>query len=500
MNFKPYDQRQGIFAPIIPADVLSIDDPAYLINDIIEALDLSKIYEQYSFEGNPAYHPKMLLKVLFFCYMKGIFSCRKINDGLTKYMMQLVFLSGGDTPCFSTINNFRKRHIAELPEIFAQIVLLCKELGMIGFEFLAIDGQKIHANASFKQSKREKDLNRELEKLELQMKSLIEKGEQIDIDKIERINILKKTYKVERRKAKVNIVLTKLKKLQEDEKDEKSKSEKRINVTDNDAPVMTHKDSTKKPSYETFAASDSKFQIITAYDCIADSCESKQAIPLIEASEKNLNESHKNIGLDAGFSSFENLVKMMAEMKSEVYMPDRLYDKWQKDGPEMGYNKSKFIYDEKNKSMKCPEGNPMELTREEDIGDYKKLLFKGMNCTECPKKEKCTKGNVRTVTIDSRSKLQDEMRNKLKTKEGKAIYQKRQITIEPVFGNIQKNMGWDQFLLRGKFKAKGEFGLIAIAHNLKKIVLHLNELGKDLKVALQSMKNKYSGSFQVTCA
>ena len=63
MNFREYDQNQGIFAPIIPADVIDDDDPARIISEIIEALDLSKLYDFYSQEGNPAYHPKMMLKV-----------------------------------------------------------------------------------------------------------------------------------------------------------------------------------------------------------------------------------------------------------------------------------------------------------------------------------------------------------------------------------------------------------------------------------------------------
>lgn len=491
MNFRAYDQNQGIFAPIIPADVIDDEDPARIIDEIIESLDLSTLYDFYSDEGNPAYHPKMMLKVLFFCYLKGIFSCRKINEGLKKYMMQLVYLSGGDTPSFSTINNFRLRHLNVLPEIFAQIVLLCVELEMVDFEFLAIDGQKIQASASFKQSKREKDLKKELERIEIRMKDLLTRGEQITSDGKERYDLDKKTARLKRRELKVKAAVEKLKELQALEKDEKAKEEKRINVTDNDAPVMTHKDSTKKPSYETYAASDGKFQVITAYDCKADSSEAKEAIPMLEKSEENASGSHAKAALDAGFSSFENLEKM-EEIETEIFMPDRKYDKWSKDAPSMAFDKSKFNFAAETNSMTCPLGNVMELSRVEDKGDFKRFLFRGLSCGDCEKKAECTDGKVRTVTMDSRNELQDKMREKLKSGKGKEIYQKRQTTVEPVFGNIQKNMGWKQFHLRGKEKVRGEFGLIAIAHNLKKIVLHLSELRIDLKTALSMMKLKYS--------
>jgi len=134
----------------------------------------------------------------------------------------------------------------------------------------------------------------------------------------------------------------------------------------------------------------------------------------------------------------------------------------------------------------------------------------GTCCEQCPDKKLCTKGKARTVTIDSRDSLQTKMREKLKEDAGKKEYQKRSaparpcarrhlcllarrmFTVEPIFGNMQKNNGWRQFHLRGEDKTKGEFGLHCIAHNLKKIALHFNKLGVDLQTAIENMTIKYS--------
>ena len=90
----------------------------------------------------------MMLKVLFYSYYLGIHSCRKMWDALKK-RADFIFLSGDQLPDFRTLNDFRLRHIDEIPDIFSQVVMLCESLGMIGFENLAIDGQKIQANANF---------------------------------------------------------------------------------------------------------------------------------------------------------------------------------------------------------------------------------------------------------------------------------------------------------------------------------------------------------------
>ena len=91
----------------------------------------------------------MMLKVLFYSYLIGNMSCRKMEAELV-LRADYVFLSGDQVLDFRTFHAFRTRHMAELPGLFAQIVLLCSALGMVDFKHLAIDGQKIQANASFR--------------------------------------------------------------------------------------------------------------------------------------------------------------------------------------------------------------------------------------------------------------------------------------------------------------------------------------------------------------
>jgi len=355
---------------------------------------------------------------------------------------------------------------------------------MVDFGYMGIDGQKIHANAALRQSKTSKGIKKELIKIEEIMEELLQKDARDDDD-------LKKIGKLEYRKSKITERLKELEKLMEEEKNEKNRNLMRINITDKDASVMTQKDGSKKPSYLTLACTDSKYQIVTAYGCKGYFNESDETIPLINASKDICGQYHKKVGLDSNFSSLENL-RLLEKYPIDLYMPDRGFDKWKKDDEKMRFHKCKFTFSEDGQTLLCPLGNKMKLKSTNNYDNFVRWRYKGSNCQSCVEKTKCTKDKCRTVTFDSRDYLQTNMREKLKSKNGKKEYQKRMHTIEPIFGDLQKNKKWNQFHLRGDNKAKGEFGLHMIALNLKKILLHNNELDIDLKTAMNNMKMKYS--------
>ena len=98
-------------------------------------------------EGKLSFHPKLMLKVLFYAYYDGVMGCRTIWDAVI-HRSDYIFLAVGQVPDIRTINSFRLRHLDVLYDIFAQIVLMCNNLDMSGFEHLAIDGEKIQADAS----------------------------------------------------------------------------------------------------------------------------------------------------------------------------------------------------------------------------------------------------------------------------------------------------------------------------------------------------------------
>ena len=98
-NFRDYDQSQVHFVPVKLNTFLEAEHPARIIDLVVERMDLSGLYECYSEEGNPPYHPRMMLKVLFYGYYKGLMSCRQVWDAL-QFRADFIFLSAGQVPNF----------------------------------------------------------------------------------------------------------------------------------------------------------------------------------------------------------------------------------------------------------------------------------------------------------------------------------------------------------------------------------------------------------------
>ena len=164
MNTYSYCQEQLLMFPPNIKDKLPDDHLAVVINDIVETLDLSCLYQKIPPEGHPCYHPKMMLKVLIYAYATGTFSSRKIAKALYE-SIPYIYLSGWQIPDFRTISDFRKNNLEEFKALFKQVVDICNRLGMVKLGHVAIDGTKIKANASDSRTYTKKRIEKEIERL-----------------------------------------------------------------------------------------------------------------------------------------------------------------------------------------------------------------------------------------------------------------------------------------------------------------------------------------------
>jgi len=416
------------------------------------------LYGQYSDEGNPPYHPRMMLKVLFYAYYIGVMSSRTIWDCVIN-RADFMYLAVGQVPNFRTINAFRLRHVPRLAALFTEIVLLCRRLGMIGFEHLAIDGQKIQANANFKKSKHLKGLRSEYEKVKSGLEKLLN----------QEVHEYVSQETVDRRATRLKNKLEKLSEFQkqlEALKDE----EKRLNMTDEDAAVMKHKDGTSKPSYNHQSAVDEKYGVTTAVRTSQSSDCADDLEVIVDASNANAAGSHQTVSADSGFCSYEMLVDI-EERAEEFYVPDNRFEQSKKEPEEKKkYGAEDFRCDEEG-NYTCPADYPMQHLGTFDGVDGARLdRYLGTGCEGCPMKGKCTKAAVRSLQVDTREPYRRKMREKLRSDEGREVYMKRQGLVEPGHGDDQKNRKWKQHHLRGREKATGEFVLVRIAANLGKII------------------------------
>ena len=146
-KFKTVDYEKTLDLQISLRDVLPPNHLACFIVDLVAQLDLNEIYNQYSDQGAPPYAPEVLLGLLFYGYATGVFSSRKLEKA-TYEVIPFRFIAGDMHPDHDTIATFRKQFLAELKELFIQILLIAQEMGRLQLGNVSLDGSKIHADAS----------------------------------------------------------------------------------------------------------------------------------------------------------------------------------------------------------------------------------------------------------------------------------------------------------------------------------------------------------------
>lgn len=334
--FKSYIQDQDFLLPPSFRDFLSEDHEAVILSDLIDSLDLSLLRESYKnqFLGTTAYDPRMLLKVLIYAYSHKTFSSRSIASCLHSDIA-FMYLAGLGKPDFRTINRFREEKGYLLENIFTQIVLLAKNLGMIAFWTVSLDGTKIYANAS-----REK--NETMASLEKTISGLIQSAK--DIDDLEdevfgqddgrqipeelktREGRQKKLQELKEQKEKAENLKQEIISRIESSKamkdwpkaKQKALEKARVNTTDPSARMMQMKRKDFAIGYNG--------QIITENQIILSSfvswspTDTKELIPTIEKLFHQYGMFPKDLLADSGYFSWENC-SFLEQNGMEAYIP-----------------------------------------------------------------------------------------------------------------------------------------------------------------------------------
>lgn len=474
MSFKGYNQDQSFLFPPSLHDFLPEGHLARVINDVVNELDLEELYARYSDLGCSAYHPQMMLKILFYGYAMGERSSRVIAHRL-KSDVAYMYLSALEQPDFRTINRFRKDNIDILKGLFVQIVRFCKEMGIVSVGTIAIDGTKLKANASYRKTKKAFDLDEEIANIDKQIEAILIESEETDQREDELMGEDRSIYEISEELKDRWRLKEKLKRAKDKVMVSKAKE---INLTDDEAVTMLHKGYRPEPSYNGQIAVEESNGVIVAATLTNNPADYEALKGLIEDAETNTREIPQEVLADSGFSSYENL-EYLESKGIEGYVPDQRTESIRKGTcmhPE--FHKSRFTYNKADDTYTCPVGKLLTykgLMKRQGRPDIR--IYRCDVCPACNRRRECTKAKYRTISLDPREYLFEKMRVRLNTKEGKKKYSRRKYLVEPVFGDMKYNRNMRQLLLRGKLKAKGEFLIMCIAHNLKKIAKWMTPIG-----------------------
>lgn len=475
MSFKEYNQDQAFLLPLSLHDFVSEGHLARVINAVVDELDMSLILSRYSDLGCTAYHPGMMMKVLFYGYAMGERSSRVLAQKLTSDVAYM-YLAGMQRPDFRTICRFRKDHIDLLHGLFVQVVRLCAEMGMVSVGLIAMDSTKIKANASYQNTKGLRFLEEDLRGVEKRITAILKESEETDTREDGQMGEAGSVYEVADELRDAQSLREKLVRAKERLRETGAKE---VNMTDGDAVTMLHRQHRREPSYSGQIAVEKTNGVILAASLSNNPADYAAMRELIEQTQDNIGEKPAAVLADSGYSSYDNLQYLEANGITG-YIPDQWgesINKGTRKNPE--FDKSRFAYEVETDIYRCPQDKVLVfhgfLTRP---GKPAIRIYKGTACGECQRRQECTRASCRTVSQDPREYLIRRMRLRLNSAEGRVIYGRRKVMVEPVFGDIKHNRRVREFILRGMGKARGEFFLLCITHNIRKIARYMRRTGR----------------------
>lgn len=497
--FKRYVQNQPMLLPPSYEDLIPEQHPVRVVNEIIERIEISELEQSYKGGGTSSYHPRLLLKVLIYGYLRNIYSSRKIEQALTENI-HFMWLAGGSKPDHNTINDFRGKRLKEhLQKIFSQVVVLLAEEGVLSIKEITLDGTKLEANAnrytfvwgkSIKTSRER--IKKQLEELWKYVEEVYQAEEntptkpefkQIDPESVARaIEEINEALQEREVKPKVKQKLSYarknwVKKLSEYEEQERILAGRgSYSKTDKDATFMRMKDDHMKngqlkPGYNVQASTNGHYVVnYTLGQTTTDTTLLKEHL---EKHERELGEMPENITTDAGYGSEENY-EYLAEKQITAFVKYNYFEKEQtsKKHRENPFLADNLYYNAETDTYYCPIGQPMRnvgsQTRKTANGYTQEIkLYQARNCRNCPMRSGCHRAKGNRIIERNHNLIRHRQKaGALLESEIGVIKRRERWKVEAVFGNIKHNKGFKRLNLRGLEKAAIEVGLIALAHNL----------------------------------
>jgi len=532
-TFKPYIQAQPSLIPPSWDELIPANHQVRVVNRAVERIDIEPLLKKYKGGGTSSYHPRMMLKVLVYAYTQRIYSSRQIAKGLRENVNFMWLSGGNrpDFRTINEFRGAKMSGVIE--EVFTSVLELLVEEGYVKLENYFVDGSKVEANANrhkvvwaksrakYQRRLREKvkELLKEIEAVnEAENEAYGDKdleelggGGEIDVEKLEQkiaeLNQRLKEQPEDKKLAKAVKVMEKdylpRQKRYEDQ-ERKLAGRSSYSKTDEDATFFRRKEDRgaekplPKPAYNVQNGTEGQF--VVGFSLHQRAGDTTCLIPHLEGVKANLSaiarrkpeilpqqEDHqprclpKNISADAGYGSEENYA-YFEEHHLGNYVKYNTFHREQHTHrkPELIrkaiFRSENFPYDADRDEFICPAEQRLtyQVTRRQrtENGYWTKIrTYEAAVCNTCPLKPECTraKGNRRMYVSFRLRRYREQAKNNLLSEQGKLLRIQRNVEVESVFGQIKHNMRFRRFHLRGLEKVKTEWGLVCIAHNMRKL-------------------------------
>jgi len=503
-------------------DEISQDDPVRLLNEILGQINWTHWEACYSDHGagRPPIHPRTMSGIILYGLLTKIRSSRNLEEALEK-RIDFRWLAEGLSIDHSTLSEFRRKHGDQLKDLFIQVVLIAREMGLVSLSQLAYDGTKIRASNHRQRTRTPAELRTLQKELTEKFNAYVEQARREEEDQqfLSSSELPDELVDTKRRLDQIQKAIAELDRLDAADKT----PPKRLPITDPESRVTPNKEGGMAPNYNPTAMVDTASGMMVQADVLSTTSEEHELMGAIDQVEKELGQRAEEVLADGLFATGENLeacdsreITLYSPRKGEPkspnpaerddlslpvaaeeisQLPTRLISK--KSG-EKQFDKAAFIYDAEADCYWCPQGNQLEYRytnhRKNTTGtEVERREYKASEaeCAGCPLKEKCLSGTSkrRGVKRDQYEEHREKLSQRMKSDDGKQKYAKRCAPGERPFAVIKQQFGARQFLLRGLDRVKVEWDWLSVAFNIKILIGHMGRVG------LSSMQSRAGPSF-----
>ena len=500
LAIKSDNRKQNLLLPPSLDELVPENHMVRVVDAVIDRLDISDILSTYRGGGNSAFNPKMMLKVLVFAYLSNVYSSRRIEE-LLKRDIYFMWLAGMKRPDFRTINYYRGKRLKEgFDTVFTQVVRLLHEEGFVSLKVQYIDGTKIESVANKYTFVWRGSVEKYDARLKAKTEALLRQIEQnhaIENQENpvpEELTAEEVTKRVERIKEKVdadNLGKEERKALKQIETDSVPRMNRyreqletmgprnSYSKTDPDATFMRMKEDAMlngqlKPGYNVQISTENQF--ITNFGIYQRPTDTLTMISYLESFKARYGMQSEEIVADSGYGSEENYEYMFSNGMTPYVKYNMFHVEQRRGYRNNPFRVSNLFYNPDDDFYVCPMGQKLKFIRQEKrytASGYQQTVsvYRASRCEGCPLRGQCHKSK-RDRQIEVNHTLDDykaRARELLTSEQGIKHRSNRPIEPEAVFGQIKECGRFRRLRLKGLTGAKIDFGLKALAHNLRKL-------------------------------
>lgn len=500
LAIKSDNRKQNLLLPPSLDELVPENHMVRVVDAVIDRLDISDILSTYRGGGNSAFNPKMMLKVLVFAYLSNVYSSRRIED-LLRRDIYFMWLAGMKRPDFRTINYYRGKRLKEgFDAVFTQVVRLLHEEGFVSLKVQYIDGTKIESVANKYTFVWRGSVEKYDARLKAKTEALLRQIEQSHAIENqenpvpEELTAEEVAQRVERIKEKVdadNLSKGERKALKQIETDavprmnrykqqlETMGSRNSYSKTDPDATFMRMKEDAMlngqlKPGYNVQISTENQF--ITNFGIYQRPTDTLTMISYLESFKTRYGMQSEEIVADSGYGSEENYEYMFGNGMTPYVKYNMFHVEQRRSYRNNPFRVSNLFYNPHDDFYVCPMGQKMKFIRQEKrytASGYQQTVsvYRASRCEGCPLRGQCHKSR-RDRQIEVNHTLDDykaRARELLTSEQGLKHRSRRPVEPEAVFGQIKECGRFRRLRLKGLTGAKIDFGLKALAHNLRKL-------------------------------